>query len=162
MGFRIGLVQLIQDSGMFLVAGVQGMGFDFRGQLRRQTAGGGKEAVVEELTVTENGAYHAPPGVDGYNPVTVDVPVPDGYVDTRDANATERKILAGYSGYVDGKLVEGSMPDNGVIQKTFDGIAKKSVSIPEVPSSDEISSSAERSANTLTSLLERCSVTTFL
>lgn len=95
------------------------------------SAEGGKEAVVETLTVTENGTYHAPPGVDGYNPVTVDVPVPDGYVDTSDANATEQKILAGYSGYVDGELVEGSMPDNGVIQKTFDGITQKSVSIPE-------------------------------
>ena len=35
--------------------------------------GGGGEAVIEPLSVTENGTYTAPPGVDGYSPVTVNV-----------------------------------------------------------------------------------------
>ncbi len=38
--------------------------------------GGGRDPVVEPLTVTENGEYEAPAGVDGYNPVTVNVPEP--------------------------------------------------------------------------------------
>ena len=44
--------------------------------------GGGEtvEAVIQSLTVTENGTYDAPAGVDGYNPVTVNVPIPSGYV----------------------------------------------------------------------------------
>lgn len=44
-------------------------------------AGGGVvEAVIEELTITENGIYTAPDGVDGYSPVNVNVPIPDGYI----------------------------------------------------------------------------------
>ena len=35
--------------------------------------GGGGEAVIRSLDVTENGTYRAPSGVDGYNPVNVNV-----------------------------------------------------------------------------------------
>ena len=35
--------------------------------------GGGGEAVIRSLDVTENGTYRAPSGVDGYNPVSVNV-----------------------------------------------------------------------------------------
>lgn len=45
-------------------------------------SGGGEvaEPVIEPLAITENGTYTAPDGVDGYSPVTVNVPIPDGYV----------------------------------------------------------------------------------
>ena len=44
--------------------------------------GGGSvaEPVIEPLEITENGTYTAPGGVDGYSPVTVNVPIPDGYI----------------------------------------------------------------------------------
>jgi hypothetical protein len=38
------------------------------------------EPVIEPLAITENGTYTAPDGVDGYSPVAVNVPVPDGYI----------------------------------------------------------------------------------
>lgn len=38
---------------------------------------GGGSAKVEEKTITENGTYTAPDGVDGFNPVTVAVPTPE-------------------------------------------------------------------------------------
>ena len=44
-------------------------------------SGGGTtpaEPVIEPLSVTENGTYTAPNGVDGYSPVVVDVRVPEG------------------------------------------------------------------------------------
>lgn len=44
------------------------------------TATGGANPVIEKLTITENGTYAAPDNVDGYSPVTVNVPIPDGYI----------------------------------------------------------------------------------
>ena len=41
---------------------------------------GAGDPVIESLEVTKNGTYTAPDGVDGYSPVTVNVPVPDGYL----------------------------------------------------------------------------------
>lgn len=38
------------------------------------------DSVIQPLEVTENGAYTAPDGVDGYSPVVVDVPIPEGYI----------------------------------------------------------------------------------
>ena len=39
-----------------------------------------KESVIEPLEITENGTYTAPDGVDGYSPITANVPIPDGYI----------------------------------------------------------------------------------
>lgn len=42
--------------------------------------GAAAEPVIQPLEVTENGIYTAPDGVDGYSPVSVNVPIPDGYI----------------------------------------------------------------------------------
>lgn len=44
---------------------------------------GGGSAVIQSLSVTKNGKYEAPEGVDGYSPVNVNVPdrYDDGYSD---------------------------------------------------------------------------------
>ena len=41
---------------------------------------GGREPIVEPLEVIENGTYAPPEGVDGYSPVSVNVPIPDEYI----------------------------------------------------------------------------------
>lgn len=43
-------------------------------------AGGGAEPVIEPLEITENGTYTAPDGINGYSPVTVNVPTGGGNV----------------------------------------------------------------------------------
>lgn len=48
------------------------------------TATGGGEVVdptIEPLAITENGTYTANNGVDGFSPVSVNVPIPDGYIE---------------------------------------------------------------------------------
>ena len=41
----------------------------------------GQNPVIEPLNVTENGTYEVPEGVEGYSPVTVDVPLPSAVVE---------------------------------------------------------------------------------
>ena len=41
---------------------------------------GGSNPVIQPLSVVKNGTYTAPNGVDGYSPVSVNVPIPDGYI----------------------------------------------------------------------------------
>ena len=70
-------------------------------------SGGG--GVIKSLTVTQNGEYRAPDGIDGYNPVIVDVPdrydegYKDGYKDGHDAGYDEGYEDGYNKGYEDGK-----------------------------------------------------------
>ena len=45
--------------------------------LNRHSGSGGGEANIKSLSVTKNGTYTAPSGVDGYSPVQVNIPVPE-------------------------------------------------------------------------------------
>ena len=51
--------------------------------------------------------------------VTVNA-IPEQYVDTSDATATAAQILDGATAYVDGEMVEGTMPNNGAVTETLD------------------------------------------
>ena len=74
--------------------------------------GGGGGGTIESLTVTQNGIYTASGGVDGYSPVTVEVPAPvlvektitqNGVYDPEDDNAD------GYS------MIDVDVPNKGQI-----------------------------------------------
>ena len=56
-------------------------------------------------------------------------PIPEQYVDTSDATATAAQILDGATAYVDGDLVEGTMPNNGAVTETLD-TATTSYTVP--------------------------------
>lgn len=60
--------------------------------------------------------------------VTVNA-IPAQYVDTSDATATAAQILDGATAYVDGELVEGTMPNNGAVTETLD-TATTSYTVP--------------------------------
>lgn len=61
--------------------------------------------------------------------VTVEA-IPDNYVDTTDGDATAAEILDGKFAYANGVKVEGTMPNNGAIAKTMDGLTTTSVDVP--------------------------------
>ena len=48
-----------------------------RAALQGKAAGSGDAPVIRSLSVTKNGTFTAPDGVDGYSPVVVDVPIPE-------------------------------------------------------------------------------------
>lgn len=56
--------------------------------------------------------------------------IPANYIDTTDADAVAADILDGKFAYVDGKKVDGSMPNNGSVTATMDGLTQTSVTIP--------------------------------
>lgn len=61
--------------------------------------------------------------------VTVEA-IPAQYVDTSSATATAAQILDGETAFVDGELVEGTMPNNGATALELDGMQTTSVSVP--------------------------------
>ena len=61
--------------------------------------------------------------------VTVNA-IPTEFVDTSDANATAGEILDGKFAYVDGEKREGTMPNNGAVNGSFDGMTVTSFSVP--------------------------------
>lgn len=72
------------------------------------------EAIPDEYIIpsgtkeiTENGKYDAK----SYESVNVNVPVPDGYVSTDDADATAADMRKGKTAYVDGMKITGSIED---------------------------------------------------
>ena len=61
--------------------------------------------------------------------VTVE-PIPAEYITTTDADAKAAEILNEKTAYVNGVKVTGSMPNNGAMNKTIDGLTATSVTIP--------------------------------
>lgn len=93
--------------------------------------GEGKVNVVLEeksVTPTEEEQEVTPSAGKVLGKVTVGS-IPAEYVQTGDADAVAANILAGKTAYVDGQMVTGTMPDNGEIDMTIDGLSVTSVSI---------------------------------
>lgn len=106
----------------------------------KNKGGGGKEPVVESLSVTENGTYNAPSGVDGFTPVEVNVPQREPVLES--LSVTDNGTYTPKSG-VDGftpvnvnvlpKLETLSVTDNGTYTPSAgkDGFDSVDVNVPK-------------------------------
>lgn len=56
--------------------------------------------------------------------------IPDNYIDTTDADAKATEILYSKTAYVGGNKIEGTMPNNGSVTASIDGITETSKTIP--------------------------------
>ena len=116
---------------------------------------GGKKPNIKPLSVTANGSYESPEGVDGYNPVNVNVPseaVTEGLTVTSNGTYTPPSGVDGFNpvsvsvpdrydeGYADGesavkaKIQSKSITANGVyyaVDDGLDGFDPINVSVPE-------------------------------
>ena len=85
-------------------------------------SGAGTVSIVPEtktVTPTTSQQTVSPASGKVLSSVTVNA-IPAQYVDTSDATATAAQILDGATAYVDGELVEGTMPNNGAVTETLD------------------------------------------
>lgn len=75
----------------------------------------GRQPVIQSKSITENGTYTAPEGVDGYSPITVNVPTPE-------PSLTEQVIISNGT----------YLPPEG-----YDGFSKVEVDVP-TPTMDDV------------------------
>lgn len=87
--------------------------------------------VTEEKTVTPTKSSQpiTPTAGKVLSKVTVNA-IPANYVDTTDGTATAPDMLSGKTAYVDGDKVTGSMPNNGAVNGSINGLSSTSYSIP--------------------------------
>lgn len=96
---------------------------------KKMSGGGGSEPTIEALSVTENGTYTAPSGVDGYSPVTVNVPgiTPTGTISITQNGTVDVTQYASANINVSGGGGGGDHDaEDGIIARTISGVYENS------------------------------------
>lgn len=92
---------------------------------------GAVSVVLETKSVTPTKSAQTINATAGKLMSKVDVAaIPDEYIITTDATALAAYILTGYTAYVNGVKLEGTMPNNGDVSDTMDGLTVDSITIP--------------------------------
>lgn len=95
-------------------------------------SGAGKVSVTvetKEVTPTKAAQEIVPSTGKLLSKVSV-AAIPNNYVDTGDADAAAANILDSKTAYVNGAKVVGTMPNNGSVSASMDGLTTTSVTIP--------------------------------
>lgn len=95
-------------------------------------SGAGKVSVTvetKEVTPTKAAQEIVPSTGKLLSKVSV-AAIPNNYVDTGDADAVAANILDSKTAYVNGAKVVGTMPNNGSVTSSLDGLTTASVTIP--------------------------------
>lgn len=95
-------------------------------------SGAGKVSVTvetKEVTPTKAAQEIVPSTGKLLSKVSV-AAIPNNYVDTGDADAVAANILDSKTAYVNGAKVVGTMPNNGSVSASMDGLTTTSVTIP--------------------------------
>jgi hypothetical protein len=118
----------VNSSGLITATATQSAGYVEAG-----TKSGTKQLTTQgskTITPSKSSQTAVASGIYTTGTITVGA-IPNEYITTTDADAVASNILYDKTAYVDGTKLTGTMPNNGDVSSTMDGINTKTITIPE-------------------------------